>query len=279
MSRIEQILEKAEREGVIPRGVSAGPFVSRPPRAVATDAYEAPSAPLPRFIADRDRGDAATAEPATRVMQRAALEPLLIASTDGRGVAAEQYKLLRTRIMARLDDRTPHTMLVTSPGRRDGKSLTAANLGLTMAQDYQRRICILDADFRAMDQHRLFGLPAAPGLSDVLGGHAPLDDALVTIDEQHITVLPAGPPPTRPAELLGTPVMRRVLDALRSRFDAVIIDAPAAGPLADVGVLMPLVDSVLLIVRAGVTSTPAIHEAVTAIDPAKFLGFVLNDTA
>ena len=73
--------------------------------------------------------------------------------------------------------------------------------------------------------------------------------------------------------------MRRTLDALRSRFDRVVIDAPAAAPLADVGVLMPLVDSVLLVVRAGITSKPAIHDAVAAIDPAKFLGLVLNEAA
>ena len=71
--------------------------------------------------------------------------------------------------------------------------------------------------------------------------------------------------------------MRRTLDALRSGFDRVVIDAPAAATLADVGVLMPLVDCVLLIVRAGVTSKPSIREAVAAIDQAKCLGFVLND--
>ena len=170
-------------------------------------------------------------------------------------------------------------MLVTSPGRGEGKSLTVANLGLTMAQDYQSRICVLDADFRSPQQHRLFGLHESPGLSDVLIGHTPLEEALVTIEEHRMTVLPAGRPPDHPAELLGTPAMRRTLDALRSHFDRVVIDAPAATPLADIGVLMPLVDHVVLVVRAGVTSKPAIHDAVAAIDPAKFIGLVLNEAA
>ena len=170
-----------------------------------------------------------------------------------------------------------HTVLITSPGRGEGKSLTAANLALTMGQDYQRRICILDADFRAPRQHRLFGLAETAGLSDVLLGRSPLEEALVTIEELGLTVLPAGLPPDHPAELLGTSAMRRTLDALRSGFDRVVIDAPAAATLADVGVLMPLVDCVLLIVRAGITSKPAIREAVAAIDQAKCLGFVLND--
>ena len=71
--------------------------------------------------------------------------------------------------------------------------------------------------------------------------------------------------------------MRRVLDALRSRFDIVLIDAPAAVPLADVGVLQPLVDSVLLVVRAGVTTKPAIHDTIAALDGSRLLGVVLND--
>jgi hypothetical protein len=133
-----------------------------------------------------------------------------------------------------------HTVLITS-GTWRGKSLTAANLALTMGQDYQRRICILDADFRAPRQHRLFGLAETPGLSDVLLGRSPLEEALCTIEELGLTVLPAGLPPDHPAELLGTSAMRRTLDTrirLRPRRDR----CARGAPLADVGVLMPLVD-------------------------------------
>jgi len=139
--------------------------------------------------------------------------------------------------------------------------------------------CVVDADLRASQQHRLFGLPDSPGLSDVLTGRASLEEALVTVEEHHITVLPVGSPSAHPAELLGTTTMRRVLESLRSRFDRIIIDAPAATPLADVGVLAPLVDSVILVVRAGVTSKPAIHDAIGAIDAGKLLGIVLNEAA
>ena len=73
--------------------------------------------------------------------------------------------------------------------------------------------------------------------------------------------------------------MRRTIDTLRSRFDRVVVDSPAAAPLADVGILAPLVDSMLLVVRAGVTPKPAIHDAVSAIEPSKLLGVVLNEAA
>jgi Mrp family chromosome partitioning ATPase len=71
--------------------------------------------------------------------------------------------------------------------------------------------------------------------------------------------------------------MRRIIDTLRSRFDAVLVDAPAAAPLADVGILSPLVDSVIVVVRAGVTTKPAIHDTIAALDGGRLLGVVLND--
>jgi polysaccharide biosynthesis transport protein len=148
-----------------------------------------------------------------------------------------------------------------------------------MAQDYQRRICVVDADLRHPQLQRLFGLPDGPGLSDVLAGEATLEEALVTVEDHQITILPAGRTPARPAELLGTTAMRRTLETLRSQFDRVVMDAPAATPLADVGILTPLVDSVLLVVRSGTTSKPAIHDAVAAIDASKLLGVVLNEAA
>ena len=148
-----------------------------------------------------------------------------------------------------------------------------------MAQEYQRRACIVDADLRAPQIARLFGLPEGPGLSDVLLGTAQLEDALVTLEEYQITILPAGRAATHPAELLGTTAMRRTFEALRSQFDRIVVDTPSVNPLADVGILTPLVDSVVLVVRAGLTETPAIHDALATIDAGKLLGIVLNEAA
>jgi capsular exopolysaccharide synthesis family protein len=212
-----------------------------------------------------------------RVVTGARLSPTLIAAMSPSGVAAEQYRALRTRIVHRENGGAVNVVLITSPGRADGKSLTVANLGLAMAQEYQQRVCIVDADFRSPQQHRLFGLPEGPGLSDVLTGRASIDEALVTLEEHHISVLSAGTRSAHPAELFGTTTMRRTLEALRSKFDRIIIDSPAATPLADVGILTPLVDSVVLIVRAGVTSKPAIRDAIAAVDAGKLLGIVLNE--
>jgi capsular exopolysaccharide synthesis family protein len=278
MSRIQQILEKAERDGALHR-TSPLERARAGAAGTPTDALQASSAAKRITGVERPSTESPRSAPEPANLVPSEFHECLIARARADGIAAEQYRALRTRILRVSDDRPIHSILVTSPGRREGRSLTVANLGLAMAQDVQRRICILDADLRAPEQHRLFGLPEGPGLSDVLLGQASLEEALVEIAECNVTVLPAGPPPGNPAELLGTDEMARVLAALRSRFDAVVIDAPSATPLADIGVLMPLVDSVLLIVRAGVTLKPAIHEAVGTVDSAKFIGFVLNDAA
>jgi capsular exopolysaccharide synthesis family protein len=275
MSRIQNILDKAEREGAVRRmhGMSDLAAMAAP----VPDRSEAPAAPSP-IASDVEADDlsvALAAAPAHAV-SGARLDPVLVAALAPDATAAEQYRSLRTRL-AHTDHGAPiNVVLITSPGRGDGKSLTAANLGLTMAQDFQTRVCVVDAHLRHARLHELFGLPESPGLADILSGRSGLAESLVTLENQHITLLPAGPAPMHPAELLGSVTMRRTIEALRAQFDRVIIDAPAAAPLADVGILTPLVDTVLLVVHAGTTSKPAIHEAVAAIGPSKLLGMVLN---
>jgi capsular exopolysaccharide synthesis family protein len=278
MNRIQNILDKAERDGTVRRiHTATDPHGAN---AVAT-LGEAPAiAPAAPPIAESIGATAVAAAPARapRIVADAPLDTRLVVAHGTDEGATEQYRSLRTRILHADNGAPISLLLVTSPGRGEGKTLTAANLGLTMAQEYQQRICVVDADLRNPQLHRLFGLPDdAPGLADVLIGGAALEDALVTIEGSHITVLPAGRATLHPAELLGTTAMRRTLDTLRSQFDRSVIDAPAAAPLADVGILAPMVDSVLLVVRAGVTSKPAIQSAVNAIEHDKLLGVVLNE--
>jgi capsular exopolysaccharide synthesis family protein len=276
VSHLQKILNKAERDGVIHRvRVDRGA-----PFAVPTGSGDA-STMRPDSI-DRIEpmgAPAATAVPElapVKVVTGARLDSRLVAISSN-GPAVEQYRALRTRILHSDSAAAVRVLLVTSPGRGEGKTLTAGNLALTMAQEYQRQTCLVEADLRHPCLQRLFGLPDGPGLADVLTGFATLDDALLAIDEYHITVLPAGKVPAHPAELLGTKAMRRVIETLRARFDRVVVDAPAAGPLADVRILTPLVDSVMLVVRSALTSKPSIHDAVSALDRAKLLGLLLND--
>jgi capsular exopolysaccharide synthesis family protein len=290
MSRMQQIIEKAEREGAMRRMRAAegaaladiAPVGLASASPISLPASAATSMPTAVPIAPELGAAAATAVPApaqTRVIETARLDPRLISVTAADSIGAEQYRALRTRLFHSDNGSIVNVVLVTSPGRSEGKTLTAGNLGLTMAQEHQRHVCLVDADMRNPELHHIFGVPAGPGLSEVLAGTATLDDALVTIEQHHITLLTAGQARTHPADLLGTTAMRRTLETLRSRFDRVILDAPSTSPLADVGVLTPLVDGVVLVVRSGVTSKPSIHDAIGSIDPSKLLGVVLNEAA
>jgi len=282
MSRIQEILKKAERDGGVHRT-----------RALVTDRGAASTAqslvePVPLRQVDGpelNRGVApgvpiaGAPGGATAANQQVAvhLDTRLVAASAPQSLAAEQYRLLRTRVTRAENGRAYRSIIVTSPNKGDGKSLTAANLALTMAHDTQLRVLLLDADLRRPSIHRLFGISETPGLSDILMGGASIDEALVSVPNQRLTLLPSGLIPTQPAELLGSAGMRRVLEALRGRFDRILIDMPPVAPLADVAIASTMADGVLMIVRAGVTPKPAIERALSGIEAGKVLGLVLND--
>ncbi len=267
MSRMQSILEKAEREGAVMR------LRSQPdPTAVVP-------APATRGVAVAAIPASAGAAPVVRTSGAFRLNRALVAAVSGDNTVAEQYRTLCTRIARADQGGAIHAILVTSPGAGEGKSVTAANLALTMAREYQRPVCIVDANLRAPRLHQLFGLPDGPGLSDVLAGRAPLEEALTMIENLGVTVLPAGTGTDHPAELLGTTMMRQTLDSLRMQFDRIVVDTPAALARADMGLLTPLVDRIVLVVRAGVTPKASIHDVVTTLDTSRLLGVVLNEAA
>jgi capsular exopolysaccharide synthesis family protein len=276
MSRIQHILEKAEREGYTRRAPAldigpVGPISATSRNRLPGGSFEE---------VEGDVTDSATLTPA-RLVAGAQFHRSLVASLSTETAAAEQYRALRTRVH-QADASRAHpvrVLLVTSPGDGEGKTLTAANLSLAMTQEPKRRICLVEADLRRPSLQQLFGLPDGPGLADLLAGQATLPEALLVLEEHQLTILPAGHVPAHAAELLGTTTMRRTVEALRQHFDRIVIDAPAAAPLADVGILTPLVDGILVVVRAGLTSRPSVRDTVAALDRSKLMGLVLNESA
>lgn len=311
MSRIQDILARAERDGTARRTQSSPTLVPpaqdfTPPDFVSpgidgTSALDhapfipAKESPMPVAVPVAAAGPVAVpvavpaaaapvampvAAPATTEARAASavLHPALVAAIAPHSAIADQYRAIRARISQHEDQAPIRSVMVTSPGPREGKSITAANLALTMAQELQRRVVLVDGDLRAPSVQALFGVDASgPGLSDVLAGEATLDEALIYLPDFGLNVLPAGTTPQFPTELLGSAAMRRVLDTLRSRFDRVLLDVPPVMPLADVGTVAPLVDGVVMVVRAGVTQRPALDQALTALDETKVLGVVLNE--
>lgn len=281
MSRIHDILKKAEQEGTLrrTRGAGAESTATIPPMPAPTTLPRR-SAPVPVAVMERAREHTPASEPgwAPQPAARLQLDSCLVAAGAPQSVAAEQYRSLRTRISRGDHGGAVRTIIVTSPLKGDGKSLTAANLALTMAQEFHQRVLLIDADLRQPTVHRLFGIADTPGLSDVLMGGVALEQALVEVPEHRLSLLPSGGPSSNPAELLGTVAMRRTLDTLRAKYDRIILDMPPVSPLADVEILLPSADGLVLIVRAGVTPRPSIEHALSRLDPAKVLGVVLNES-
>ena len=274
MSRIQEILAKAEREGTTrrpqPTAVPTSPSMTAPagvglggPSGTGGPSIDGTAALATAFQ------EARTAT--------ATLHPALVAAINPHAEAAEQYRAVRTRLAQHEGHSPLRTVMVTSPGEGDGKSVTAANLALTMAQEIQTNVVLVDADLRTPSAHGLLGIAGTPGLAEVLAGEATLDEALVYLPDLRLTLLPAGAAPQFPTELLGSNAMRRTLDTLRSRFDRVVIDVPAVMPVADAGTVGPLADGVLMVVRAGVTKRPALDLALSAFAERQVVGLVLNE--
>jgi capsular exopolysaccharide synthesis family protein len=287
MSRIQDILARAERDGtarrtqaspsLVPPATDYAPPDFAPPAIDGTSALDRAS-----FMPSVETAVAAQATVAPVAVEgrtaNAILHPALISAIAPHSAVAEQYRTIRSRITVHEEHMSLRTVMVTSPGRGEGKSITAANLALTMAQELQRRVVLVDADLRSPSVQALFGIDeGGPGLSEVLAGDASLDEALVYLPDYGLTLLLAGATPRFPTELLGSAAMRRALDTLRSQFDRVLIDLPAVMPLADVGTVAPLADGVVMVVRAAVTHRPALDQALAALEDTKVLGVVLNE--
>lgn len=195
--------------------------------------------------------------------------------------AAEAYRSLRTSLQIIGLRRPIQTILVTSPMAAEGKSTTVANLGVTMARA-GRQVVIVDLDLRRPKQSEFFDLPEGPGFTSVLVGDVPLPDALTAIEVGSgipaLQVLPTGPLPPNPSELMGTSRVAELITSLQSFADLVIIDSPPLIPVTDAMVVSSRVDGVLLVIGAGLTRRRHLARAVDLLQQAEapILGGLLN---
>ncbi len=172
----------------------------------------------------------------------------LVALTP-RSVAAESVRTLRTALHFGLAGRDAKVIVVTSPSPGDGKSTVASNLAIAMAQADQR-VLLIDADLRKPTQHQIFEVPSTKGLGSVLTDRRPVEEAIIPGVLDCLDILPCGPLPASPVELLNNGFFADMLNRLRERYDRIVIDSPPVMPVADARVIAALGDATILVLRA-----------------------------
>lgn len=192
---------------------------------------------------------------------------------------ADTFRILRTRVLHRMDAHGFRTLAITSPSRGDGKTLTAVNLAVSLAANPTRTVLLVDTDLRMPRVHEHFGLPMQPGLQDCLAGDAALADCLVHPEIDRLVILPAGGEPIpSSSDLLATPAMTALAEELRTRYaDRIIIyDLPPLLASDDAMSFLKHVDCCLIAVAEGKTRKRAFEHALELLEGCTVLGTVLN---
>jgi capsular exopolysaccharide synthesis family protein len=206
---------------------------------------------------------------------RAQTPPVVIKNPNS--AVADAYRVLRTNLIFTSAQTTGRTAVVTSANPGEGKTTTVANLAAALAHN-GAKVLAVDADLRRPTLYHHFGAQKTPGLTDLIVGKASASEAIQTTRINGLQVLACGYQPPNPAELLGSPMMKQVLDALRSHYDWVLIDTPPILAMADTAVLSALVEGVIVVLAAEVASRPSVVRAIDQIHSVggKVLGVVLN---
>jgi capsular exopolysaccharide synthesis family protein len=193
------------------------------------------------------------------------------------GPVAEQYRTLRANLAAQGLGGSIRALLVTSPGRGEGKSSTVANLAVACANSGLKTLAV-SADPRRPTLHAFFEVPDAPGLPEVLRGHAPLSAAIFMTAVPNLFVLPSRPDPATGSDLLASQRLQEVLAEATAHADIVLVDVTAIADGADASILARLVGNCLLVVEADHTDRTSVSRAATTITHAgaRIVGTVLN---
>ncbi|MCD6388096.1 MAG: polysaccharide biosynthesis tyrosine autokinase [Desulfobulbaceae bacterium] len=194
--------------------------------------------------------------------------------------SAEVYRTIRTAIFFGAPSDTTQTILVTSPDMGEGKSTLVSNLAIAMAQADQKTL-ILDADLRKHNQHNIFQVSNEVGLTSVVAGKTPLDQAIQSTDVDGLDLLVTGPVVQNPAEILNSAQFSQLLKDLSARYERIIIDSPPVIPVTDAHILTGLCDITLLVLRVESSTRKAARQARQTLLSvgANLLGVVANDVS
>ncbi len=191
------------------------------------------------------------------------IHPTVVAVHDRRSVITEQYRAARTWLLRRNSAGKHAIVAVTSSIPREGKSLTTANLAVVLSEVRHMNVLAVDCDLRQGTLARLFKIPNAPGLAEVLAGRASLKEAIARTPIGNLFVLPAGDcADLNPTELLNSVGAPRVFDEIRESFHFTLVDTPPVRRLSDVGVIGPLCTGIVVVVRMNKTASHLVRQSV-----------------
>jgi capsular exopolysaccharide synthesis family protein len=190
---------------------------------------------------------------------------------------SEAFRTLRTNVLFSSAEEGARTLVVTSTGPREGKSLVSGNLAVALAQAGQR-VLLVDADLRKPAVHEIFRVGQEPGLSNVMVGSAKASEAVIEAGIEGLWIMAAGRIPPNPAELLGSQRFQEFLASLKTHFDWIILDTPPVMAVTDAALVAHHATGVIFVVRADTTSRHAARRALDQLEQvgAKFVGGVLN---
>ncbi|GAB6112246.1 XrtA-associated tyrosine autokinase [Desulfomicrobium salsuginis] len=204
-------------------------------------------------------------------------ETMVVVNAPLSPVAEEYRKLKEALVKMTRRERFDNLIAVTSATVGEGKSMTAINLAVSLAGEYDHTVLLIDSDLRRPCVNKYLGLTASRGLSDCLREGLDVGELLVKTDIGRLSVLPAGTPIANPVELFTSETMRRLFREMKNRYGDryIIIDTPPVLPFAETRSIAGIADGVLLVVREGQASLDQIQETIEALD-GKVLGIVYN---
>ena len=259
MSRIEEALEKAAR--------LRGDYVA----TQSTDPN------LPPSPADHQLPPKAFTPAETRLD---ITNGTLVTATDPQSPIAEEYRKLKEMVIKLTRaDQVRNTLMITSAMSGEGKTTTAINLAISLAQEYDHTVLLIDADLRRPSVDRYLNLGPKPGLAECLLDGAAVPDLLIKTGIGKLVVLPSGRATPNPGELFSSSKMRGLIKEMKHRYADryIIIDTPPVLPFAETRTLSSIVDEVILVVKFGLSTEDNIKDAVEAMRGASMLGLVYNN--
>ena len=193
-------------------------------------------------------------------------------------LAINYYKVLRTRIQHRMKANGWNTIMITSVNPGEGKTLTAINLAITMAKEFNQTVLLVDTDLQHQNIHKYLGVSSNMGLIDYLENNTPLKELIIWPGIEKMTLISGGKQIMESSELLGSPKMKNLVAEMKKRYDKryIIFDMPPLLGNADAITFAPIVDCSLMVVEEGKTDMQDVKKAVSLLPQNNFIGYVLN---